>query len=221
MTTVTARRLGSTVLALTATMLVTASCARSPYTYVEEPEHGLYFRVPERWQVTERELPVIVPSDGYGAQDFTRVGGVLDLWEAQLAAPGAGNVPEAKAYISFLNPQIRHVLTNEAVRSYRHDLLDFTTGSGVEIKALAQTPDSGVQILDERSYSTELVYGNRLVWKETQPDGTDVVHDDLVLVDWGNQLAYELLFSCATACYEANRADILAIVDSLTVEEPR
>ena len=62
--------------------------------------------------------------------------------------------------------------------------------------------------------------GSHRVGEATLDDGTELVHDDSVLVDWGNNVAYELTFSCDQACYDANQDDIAAIVKSLTVEEP-
>ena len=204
-------------------VLAVTGCGRSPYTYVEEPDSGLFLRVPDEWDVTERHIPLVIPTNGLGERDFQKVEPVLDLWELHMTPGDAAEgdeAPDAHAYVSLLNPEIKHIMSTEHVRSYRHDLLDVTSGMIFDVKSLAEEPDSDLEVMDEDSYSTDVVHGNRLVWTERLEDGTEIVHDDSVLVDWGNNVAYELTFSCDQACYEANEDDIAAIVRSLTVEEP-
>jgi hypothetical protein len=195
-----------------------SACGGSGYEYVSNDDAGLYFRVPEGWSVFE------ISGEDEGVPepiDLTSTDGnwyrVLD----RSPSPAPGN---------FVNPLPIYpvgVASVEAVGTFEtRDELDyamlrsFALGGVEDPLELADTADSGVQLIDYEDVTTSGgVRGERIVFTVEQEDGSLLTFDQTAVVDPETTEVYRLLLKCEAHCYESNRDEIDEIVESWTIEE--
>jgi hypothetical protein len=204
-------------------ILLTA-CGKSDFQYVENSSEGVYIKVPQDWEVVANDLDPALPRTSRGVVLTENLPPTIGLWEVDMVASpvaAGGEFPEAKGtlLVSIVNPDFRHEVSVESQRARRFQLSGEEEGSVATLRELARQNDPRVALIDDVDIVEDDIRGNRAVFRVQGEDGSTSIVDHVVTFDAATSRSYELFFSCETRCYEANRAAINDIVDSLTVED--
>ncbi len=200
------------------TGLVAAGCGGDGYEYVQNDGAGLYFRVPESWNVVEIEqvddgMPEAVnePADGW----VRLLDRSTDPDIANFEAPVPTEPVGLASVVPLPDLDTRDQLDYAALRA-------LALGGEQDPLALASQSDGGVEIVSLEDVTTgDGLRGERIVFTVEQDDGGFVTMDQTALVDPQTTEIYRLLLKCEARCYEDNRDEIDGIVDSWTIDQER
>jgi hypothetical protein len=190
------------------------ACGDDGYEYVANNDAGLYFRVPDSWAILE-----VDPVDTGRPE---AIGDPRDVWARLIdrsPTPGPANfetpVPSYPVGLALVQdvPDLdsRDDLNYSSLRAMAYDGVDPYTEARVE--------GSPVQVVSlDEVLASEGARGQRIVFTVHRDDGTYVTYDQIALVDDLTTEIYRLLLKCESTCYERNRDEIDAIVESWTVD---
>ncbi len=200
--------------ALLALALSLSACEGSGYSYISNASTKTYFKVPEEWELFERNEMM---SGGSPAISLQSLQGASDLWVVAFDAapsPDLDNVlatssqhPTGYALVRPLTEKERDTYSLASLRN--------------EVVPLDQLKkaDGRVEAVSEEEIELESgAHGSRLVNK-IKVGGEFFTLDQTGLVDSGVHRVYVLVIGCRAACYEANKAVIDQVAHSWTIEE--
>lgn len=208
---------GRVVAVLAAIALLVAGCGGDDYQYVSNQGAHLYFRIPDTWLLFDQEELFAAQMDagvGFPQVDDMRrrawlrgflgsadgqADDVLDLGGEELAGI---------AEVRTLSPSERDSMSLAALRRV----------GGVDPLEAAQSPSSGVRVLDLEEVSEGDARGYRIVVSVTTDSETTTM-TQLALVDAATTTLYRLTLGCSAPCYEQNQDVIDEVTESWTVEE--
>src|SRR5262245_3041209 len=202
------------LLAVVAAGLALSACGGSEYTYVENTDAGLYFRVPDAWTVIEVEQEDTGRPEAVNARN--------DGWIRLLdrsPTPGASNYEASLPAYPMGLASVTPVESAEA-----RDQLDYATLRsyllGEDPLVLADQEGSTLELVDGYDITTdEGLRGQRLVYSVEVEGGRFVTYDHTALVNDETTEVYQLALKCEATCYEANRDEIDGIVESWTIDK--
>jgi hypothetical protein len=202
------------LLALIGAGLLLAACGDSGYQYVENTDAGLYFRVPDSWTVLEVEESETGRPDAVNASP--------DAWIRLIdrsPTPGAGNYQASLPAFPVGLASVTPVESAEA-----RDSLDYATLRsyllGEDPLVLADQADSTLELVDGYDITTDEGFrGQRLVYSVEVEGGRYITYDHTALVNDQTTEVYQLALKCEATCYEDNRDEIDAIVESWTIDK--
>ncbi len=190
------------------------ACGSADAKYVKNPALGVYLKVPHEWTLYTLETagPAISSVNGGKALKWA-VGfdGALQPSRFHLDAPVSDTpIGVVEVYPALaLNLPARNLTTLKALLS--HQTYDDTaqTYSAVPL-------DTKISEVSEVEYGSGY-FGIRLKASTTETNGKVSTLAKLALFDQSTQLLYVLAAGCLDSCYEAHRAQIEGVLDSLTM----
>ena len=200
---------GGIALGVVATAVVLGACGGPDNTYVEEPESGLFMRLPSDWKV----FPV---EDGAPAgdprvdADFGPWSVLIDGAERPDRAHGEEASPDEPVGTVQVVPlalfQSPPPLTNATLRSF------FTVDGADPLQSDVVT-DIEYDEVDLGGH-----WGSRLIGTVDQGDG-EVRVAQLAFFDNGGKRIHVLRILCSVECFDDNEDEIEEVLDSFTLEE--
>lgn len=201
------------VVALAATLVVCllmSACGGSEYRYVENRTNGVYFKVPDDWQVFGKEQILKGTSLTEDQRDRLRYLAAFDADPQPSLEHGfiEGSHPFGLVRVRTLSIEERDsfslaILRNELVNM--DEIVDEELGNLNILSKAAITKPKGAR-------------GARHVYN-VRTDTTNFTVDQTGLVDAETNTVYFLIVGCTSACYDQNRNTITEIADSWTVKE--
>ena len=200
-----------------------ASCADSGYTYVQNTEAKVYFKVPEDWklyqegdlladEVDEEDLEAL--SDQVWLRGFDGAGSPSP--EHVLAFDA--KEPRGLAEVRAISPDEKDSLSLASMRQTGFGQ-DPETGQPIDPIAYAEAnPDGPIEVL---AYE-ELVLdgGARGVRLSARIEGeSTVVFDRITMVDAATEQRYSFTVGCLAACWDEHEDVLAEIADSWTLED--
>ncbi len=191
-----------------------SACEGSGFSYISNTSTNTYFRVPEEWELFERNEMM---SSGSQAVSLQSLQGASDLWVVAFDAAPSPDLDNVLATSSqhptgyaFVRPLTEKERDTYSLASLRNEV--------VPLDRLRQ--DEGrVEAVSEEEIELESgAHGSRLV-NEIKVEGEYFTLDQTGLVDSGTHRVYVLVIGCKAACYEANKTVIDQVADSWTIEE--
>ncbi|MDQ3146268.1 MAG: hypothetical protein M3R01_04960 [Actinomycetota bacterium] len=204
-------------------LAVLASCAGSGYTYVQNTEAKVYFKLPEDWElyregdiladeVAEEDLEAL--SEQVWLRGFDGAGSPAP--EHVLASDA--EEPRGLAEVRPIPPAERDSLSLATLRQTGFGQ-DPTTGQPIDPVVYAQAnPDGAIELLDYE----ELVLdsGARGVRLSARIEGeSTVVFDRITMVDAATERRYSFTVGCLAACWDEHEDVLAEIADSWTLED--
>ncbi len=200
--------------ALFVVALSLSACEGSGYSYISNASTKTYFKVPEEWELFERNEMMSGESPAISLQSLQ---GAADLWVVAFDAapsPDLDNVlatssqhPPGYALVRPLTEQERDTYS---LASLRNEV--------VPLDRLKKAEGQVEPISEEAIELESGAHGSRLV-NNIEVEGDVFTLDQTGLVDSGTHRVYVLVIGCRAACYEANKAVIDQVADSWTIEE--
>jgi hypothetical protein len=194
--------------------IVAAACSSDGFTYVENEEEGLYFKVPDEWIVSEGTSVLESPRAELdraieGLQDPT-LPDLPEPWRVSIdgttaAAPGLSIV----AQVVPIGSDLRDQVSIGWMKQLATDGLDVSTAEGEE---------PTVTVLYDEDLVQGDLSGNRIVIDWVSEGGVQFTKDQLIFVDPALTRLYGLIVLCDARCYRTNFDDIDAVMNSFTVE---
>lgn len=200
---VPARRALVLTAAAVAVCLAAAACGRSGYQYIENGDDTVFVKIPENWEVvSEGVVDYTVTPDG----DLQLLPGDSALpWRATFVEtpPGAPGSPTGITGAVEIQPVDRRMRGD--LNPYRFFGID-----------LDDTTD-GIEVVRHDLVEMDGISGPRLVWKQTNEQGEEMVVDRLVMTDSLNRVVYSVGMGCNSGCYDANVSSIEEVMATFTV----
>lgn len=182
--------------------LIAAACGRSGYQYLENGDDTVFVKIPENWEVvSEGVVDYTVTPDG----DLQLLPGDSALpWRATITEAASGSPDQVTGAVEIQPVDRRMRAELNPYRFFGIDPNDTTDGIEVVRHDLVKLGD---------------VSGPRLVWKQTNEQGQEMVVDRLVMTDSLNRVIYSVGFGCNESCYDANESSIDEIMATFTVTD--
>lgn len=191
-----------------------AACEGSGYSYISNASTKTYFKVPEEWELFDRNEMM---SSGSGAVSLQSLQSASDLWVVAFdAAP---------------TPDLDHVLATSSRHPTGYALVRPLTEKERDTYSLAslrnevvpldqlEQADGRVEAISEEEIELEGgAHGSRLINK-IKVGGEYFTLDQTGLVDSGIHRVYVLVIGCRAACYDSHKRVIDQVADSWTIEE--
>ncbi|CAN5282486.1 hypothetical protein BH18ACT4_BH18ACT4_07890 [soil metagenome] len=193
--------------------LVLTGCGNSGVRYVTNSERGLFIKVPDDWERFD------IDADERPESRFSRP------WRVFLdAAPdptiehmGVPALDDPVGVVSIV-PLTLNRPRDEISLSFLRALSIDSSGQQDPL-TLIEDGDDSVELVDyDELTNSDGYWGVELVVNARQEDAF-VTIGHLAMVDPGLRHVYILQISCASSCYENNRAEIDRIFESWTIEE--
>ena len=189
--------------ALIAVALLTVSCGRSGYQYVDNDDETVFIKIPEDWNVvSEGTVNFTVTPD----EDIQPIPGELVLpWRAEFdAAPHdqRGSLKYVQGHVE-IQPVDRRIQATLPLSFFFPEL------SGEY---------AGVEKVRHDLVTVGDVSGERIKWKHVTENGVEFMRDRLVLKNDINSVIYRVDVVCTLGCYQANAASIEEVMSTFTVE---
>ncbi len=199
------RTLALTAAAAVAACLGAAACGRSGYQYIENGDDTVFVKIPESWEVVSE-----------GVVDYTVTpDGDLQLLPGDSALPWRATFAEVPAAAPGTPDRITGAVEIQPVdRRMRADLNPYRF-FGIDPN---DTTD-GIEVVRHDLVKLGDVSGPRLVWKQTNEQGEEMVVDRLVMTDSLNRVIYSVGFGCNAGCYGTNESSIEEIMATFTVTD--
>jgi hypothetical protein len=202
----------SLTLAVAAAVLLTG-CAGSGFTYVQSSANKTYFKVPEDWQVYDKDQvlgldrrrpsqPQADPGLKYLAVFDADPNPSLEH-DLQTATSPFGVVK-----VRQLSPEERDTFSLQSLRNEVVPIDDILEQEVGQIQ-LIQEPESIVK---------GGLRGSRLVYTVVTDNGSFTV-DQTGLVDASTNMLYFFIVGCESECFAENRRTISEVADSWTIKE--
>ena len=195
-------------------LLAAAACSSDGFTYVENKDEGLYFKVPDEWVVSESTGVLETPS----AQLTRAIDGLSDPGLPQQPEPWLVSIGGESSLIPGLSLVAQVIPIGS-------DLRDIVSTGWMKSQVSAGLDPSSQAAIDEGYtvlYDVDLVQGdlsgNRIVVNVVSDSGARITIDQLMYVDSSVTRAYRLTVLCDTSCYRQYFDDIDVVMNSLTVE---
>ena len=208
------RPAGRLSVALIAVALAATACSTDGFTYVENKDEGLYFKVPDEWVVSESRGVIETPTaDLNRTIDEINNPGVPSLpdpWRVSIggaAATAAG--PSILVEVVPITSDIRDDVSLRWMKSQATQGIDPTSDEAVE---------QGFAVIYDQDLVQGDLSGNRLVVDWTSEAGTPLTIDQLIYVDPGMTRIYRMVVLCDESCYRDYFDDIETVMESFTVE---
>jgi len=210
-------KIRSTLFVALGSLLLVTACSRGDFAYVEQPDEGVFFKVPNEWSVFETRH---YDGNGPTLEEFIENGVTPAPGSWQVVIDG-GPEPTASNVQSFLNPfpvAIAEIAPlNEATRDVVSTAFLRTSYLGWDPVSPPEEFESLVLELD-RDIVQDGLRGNRHRFALDVAQGSTTVIDTIVLTDAENSKIYRFTIFCEEACFRANSDLIYEIISSFTVE---
>ena len=193
--------------------LLTGACGAfetSGYQFVRSPGTGTYLKVPEDWQVFDRdEIDDAMAKAGNGQADEFAFLSVFDAAERpSVFFDPAGETPKGVIRVRELRPEERDQVSFATVREEVFQELNDSVAAG------------DWSVLDVAEVESGPARGQRVVFAgAAEVDGTRYVVAQVSLVDLDANRLHFVAVACSVACYERNKDEIDEVVESLTIKE--
>lgn len=206
-------RVGRFVSVLLVALLAATACSSDGFTYIENKDEGLYFKVPDEWVVSEStgvlettsaELTRVI--DGLSDPDLPLQ---PEPWLVSIAGD-ASLIPglSVVAQVIPIGSDLRDIVSTGWMKSQVAGGLDPASQAAI---------DEGYTVL----YDEDLVQGdhtgNRIVVNVAGDNGARLTIDQLMYIDPSVTRAYRLSVLCDQSCYRQNFDDIDLVMNSFTV----
>jgi hypothetical protein len=209
--------------------LAAAACTPSGHRYVKNSSEGVYFKIPDDWELFEEDAILEAQEEDLSPLELeeTREGGWQVFFDAaprpSLAHLGelVTKHPNGQAQVIQLGPQARDTVSMETLRN-----LIFP------IDEVADFDSSLVELVDGKEINEEDVRGVQFVFNidsrvpaliqtGTLESGRSrfATFNQTTLLDERTETLYVLLVSCSVDCYEDNEGTIDDVVESWTVKD--
>ncbi len=211
--------------------LALAACADSGNRYVKSSSDGLYFTIPDEWELYDEDA-VLEYQEGDlspGELETQRETGWQVFFDAapRPTIEHLGELitdhPNGQAQVIELGTQARDTISLETLRNIVFP-----------IDQIAEADPSLVEIVDGEEINDGDLRGIQFVFTvdsrvpsfietgELEPGDRDfATFSQTAVIDADTRRLYVLVISCEAGCYEENEDTIDKIADSWTVEEPR
>ena len=207
-------RVGRLISLLLIAAVAATACSSDGFTYVENKDEGLYFKVPDEWVVSEStgviETPLAEITRAIEGLDDPGLPAQPEPWLVSIGGgttsrPGLSLV----AQVIPIGPDLRDVVSTGWMKSQATAGLDPLSQAAI---------DEGYTVV----YDVDLVQGdlsgNRIVVDIVRDNGTLLTIDQLMYVDPSVTRAYRLSVLCDHNCYRQYFDDIDLVMNSFTVE---
>jgi hypothetical protein len=190
------------------------ACQGSGFSYVSNTSTKTYFKVPEEWELFERNEMMSGESPAVSLQSLQ---GASDLWVVAFDAAPSPDLDNVLATSS------RHPTGYALVRPLSEEERDTYSLASLRNEVIPldrlERTEGRVEAVSEEEIELESgAHGSRLV-NEIKVEGDVFTLDQTGLVDSGTHRVHVLVIGCRSACYEANKAVIDQVADSWTIEE--
>jgi hypothetical protein len=207
-------RAGATALVMTvAAAVLLAGCAGSGFTYVQSSANRTYFKVPDDWQVYDKDQ--VLGLDRRPSQPQADPGlKYLAVFDADPKPSLEHDLQTATApfgvvKVRQLSPEERDTFSLQSLRNEVVPIDDILEQEVGQIQ-LIQEPESIVKSGGLR--------GSRLVYSVVTENGSFTV-DQTGLVDAATNMLYFFIVGCESECFAENRRTISEVADSWTIKE--
>ena len=201
---------------------VIAACGSSGYQYVENPEMGVYAKIPDDWATyNEQELySVLTVLNGGSGVALERE--LAHTWYRGFDSSNEPSVQGTQMF-SASEPrgfvQIRTLLAEQR-ESVNVSILRSSVSGTDPVSAMEENPAGDVEIVSDEPVEFEGGYhGVHTVYAMTLGNGTAVI-DQTTVLDASNSVMYTFVVGCNPGCYSDTHADVIdTIVESWTIQE--
>ena len=198
------RALALTAAAAVAACLAAAACGRSGYQYLENGDDTVFVKIPENWEVVSE-----------GVVDYTVTpDGDLQLLPGDSALPWRATFTETTAAPGSSDQVTGAVEIQPVDRRMRADLNPYRF-FGIDPNDTAD----GIEVVRHDLVKQGDLSGPRLVWRQTNEQGQEMIVDRMVMTDSLNRVIYSVGFGCNESCYGANESSIEEIMATFTVTD--
>jgi hypothetical protein len=204
---------GAVVVAIVALLL--SGCAGSSQRFVKSSSDGVYFKIPEHWELYDEDT--IVDADTALSPQEREVSKDIGWQVVFDAAPspslkhyGAADAehPAGIAQVVRLTPDERDEISISSLRNLI-----------VPVDQLLEANDGSLQVLDFEEVNEGVNRGINFVFNIRTEDGGFVTINQTTLVDDKTQELFLFVVSCKADCYVDNEDTIDKVVDSWTVKD--
>ena len=191
-------------LVLVATAVLAAGCGRSGYEYVENDDETVFVKIPEDWHiVSEGHVDFAITPDGNYPQILP--GEDVLAWRAQFdAAPDTPSLDYVAGFVE-VQPVDRRMRSQLNLAEFFPIDLESVVGE--------------IEVVRHDLVTVGDISGHRIAWRQTTPDGREVIGDRLVMTNSLNSVVYTIGLGCTVGCYNANVAEIDEVMRTFTVED--
>jgi hypothetical protein len=196
-----------------AAAVLLAGCAGSGFTYVQSSANRTYFKVPDDWQVYDKDQ--VLGLDRRPSQPQADPGlKYLAVFDADPKPSLEHDLQTATApfgvvKVRQLSPEERDTFSLQSLRNEVVPIDDILEQEVGQIQ-LIQEPESIVKSGGLR--------GSRLVYSVVTENGSFTV-DQTGLVDAATNMLYFFIVGCESECFAENRRTISEVADSWTIKE--
>ena len=208
------RRAGRLSVALIVVALAATACSSDGFTYVENQDEGLYFKVPDEWVVSESRGVIETPTADLNRtiDEINNPGlpSLPDPWRVSIG--GASSTlpgPSILVEIVPITSDVRDDVSLRWMKSQATQGIDPTSEEAIE---------QGFSVIYDQDLVQGDLSGNRIVVDWTSDAGTPLTIDQLIYVDPGVTRIYRMVVLCDENCYRDYFDDIETVMNSFTVE---
>lgn len=207
-------RVGRLVSAALGAVLFAAACSSDGFTYIENKDEGLYFKVPDEWVVSESRGVIETP-----AAEFNRaIDGLNDPdlpaqpepWRVSIGGT-TSELPGPRILVEVVpvGSDVRDDVSIRWLKSQATEGLDPTSEAAIE---------QGFTVVYDQDLVQGDLSGNRIVVDLVTDGGTPLTIDQLIYVDPAITRLYRMVVLCDANCYRDYFDDIEVVMNSFTVE---
>lgn len=200
-----------------AVVLTLSACAESGQRYVKNSDDGVYFKIPNDWQLYDEDAVVGVLAGQLSPQQEDTLKDIG--WQVGFDAAPEPSVdhladlvtdhPAGLARVQELAPEERDVASLEYLRNIV-----------IPVDQLGQQDESAVDVLEGEPISESGFHGLRLKFNVRDPEGNKfVTFHQVALVDNDLDRVFLFVVSCEAHCYEDDEGTLDDVVESWTVKE--
>jgi hypothetical protein len=228
----TPRHRALTALAVGLILVFLASCASSGQQYVKNSSDGLYFKIPDDWELYDEDQILDFRQEEFGPEQLESVRD--QSWQVFFDAAPKPSLhhldafltrhPNGQAQVLELGPEQQDTVSLEVLRNLVFpvdEILQFdeTLIEVVDAKEINDHGTRGVQFI----FNIEVRAVEQLIaGLEPDPDRDRefaTINQSAVL-DSDSETLYVLIVGCEADCYDDNKSAIEGVADSWTVREP-
>lgn len=207
------RGVGRIATVLIALGFLAAACSSDGFTYVENDDEGLYFKVPDDWVVSEStgvlETPTAQLNRTVESLNDPELPALPDPWRVSIDADvGDGTGPSVLVEVIPVGSTLRDDISIRWLKSQATDGIDPTSEDAAE---------QGINVLFDQDLVQGDLSGNRVVIDWVSDNGTPYTVDQLVYFDPAITRLYRMVVLCDVNCYRANFDEIETVINSFTV----
>jgi hypothetical protein len=218
-------------LAAGVTVALLASCASSGQRYVKNSSDGVYFKIPDDWELYDENQILDFQEEELGPEQLESVRD--RSWQVFFDAAPKPSLhhleefltrhPNGQAQVLELGPEQRDTISLEVLRNLVFPLdeilqFDDTLVEVVDAKEINDDGSRGVQFV----FNIEVDAVEQLVaGLEPDPDRNRkfATVNQTALLDSEGKTLYVLIVGCEADCYDDNKSAIEGVADSWTVKD--